>query len=195
LVENPTEHVFGGHREISRRLKDPLIDTDDTLLCFGETETTARRAYLSAIRMGCRELGRESDQGPEEAGVWIQADRELERDDAGPYIDVLGRSTAPERRDLSAEEFIAEGARHLEVETADLASRTRRRPVVEARRLLLSLGRERWAQKANELGAVLGKKADTISYLAREGIRQRLEDKAFARRYEALDEAMIGDAR
>jgi REP element-mobilizing transposase RayT len=195
LVENPTEHVCSGHREISRRLKDPLIDTDGTLLCFGETETTARRAYLAAIRMGCRELGRGPDQRTEEGSVWIQADRELEPDDAGPYIDVLGRSTGPERRDLSAEEFIAEGARHLEVETADLASRTRRRPVVEARRLLLSLGRERWAQKANELGAALGKKADTISYLAREGIRQRLEDEAFASRYEALDEAMIGDVR
>ena len=57
------------------------------------------------------------------------------------------------------------------------------------------MGRERWGQKANELGATLGKKADTISYLAREGIRQRLEDEVFARRYEALDEVMIGDPR
>jgi len=40
---------------------------------------------------------------------------------------------------------------------------------------------------------VLGKKADTISYLAREGSRHRLKDEDFARRYEALDEAMIGE--
>ena len=65
--------------------------------------------------------------------------------------------------------------------------------MVEARRLLLTLGRERWGQKATDLGAVLGKKADAISYLAREGIRQRLEDEVVAGRYEALDEAMIGD--
>jgi len=60
--------------------------------------------------------------------------------------------------------------------------------------LLLTLGRDRWGQKATDLGAALGKKADTISYLAREGIRQRLEVEDFARRYEALDQAMIDDA-
>jgi hypothetical protein len=38
-----------------------------------------------------------------------------------------------------------------------------------------------------------GKSADTISYLAREGLKQRLEDVGFARRYEALDQAMIGN--
>jgi hypothetical protein len=58
--------------------------------------------------------------------------------------------------------------------------------------LLFALGRERWAQEATELGAALGKKAEIVSYLAREGIRQRLEDEEFAKRYEALDDAMIG---
>jgi len=54
--------------------------------------------------------------------------------------------------------------------------------VVESRRLLLALGRERWGQRATDLGTVLGEKADTISYLAREGVRQRLEDEVFAER-------------
>ena len=89
------------------------------------------------------------------------------------------------------------GGRHgvTWIDVEDLASRGRRRELVESRRLPLALGRERWGQKATDLGAVLGKKADTISYLAREGIRQRLEDEVFTGRYEALDEAMIGDSR
>jgi len=193
LVENPTEHVFGGHREIANRVKNPLIDVDESLLSFGENEKAARKAYLAAIRLGCRQLGRGLQQGAEAPGIWFRADRDLEPDDAGPYIDVLGRSTGPERKPLSAEDFIDRGARHLEIDVADLASRTRRRHVVEARRLLLTLGRERWGQKANRLAVVPGKKADTISYLAREGIRHRLIDEDFARRYEALDEAMIGE--
>lgn len=195
LVENPTEHVFGGHREIVKRVKHPLVDTDETLMSFGETEKTARKGYLAAIRFGCREFGREVEQGATAPGIWIRAERDLEPNDTGPYIDVLGRSTGPERRDLPADGFIAEGARHLEIDVADLASRTRQRHVVEARRLLLALGRERWGQRANDLGRALGKKADTISYVAREGIRLRLEDELFARRYETLDEAMIGDTR
>jgi hypothetical protein len=60
--------------------------------------------------------------------------------------------------------------------------------------LILTLGRERWGQKTKDLGAALSKKADTISYIAREGIRQRLEDVDFSRRYEALDKAMIDNA-
>jgi putative transposase len=195
LVENPTEHVFGGHREIVKRLKNPLIDSDETQLCFGQTEKTARKAYLSAIRLGCRELGLEVKPNVEAPGIWVRPERELEPGDEGPYIDILGRSTGPERRNLPADEFVAKGARHLEVEVADLASRTRRRNVVEARRLIVALGRERWGQKANELGAALGKEGDTISYVAREGIRQRLEDKDFARRYDALDQAIIGEAQ
>ena len=193
LVDDPSDHVFGGHREIAKRLRDPLIDADEALLSFGETEKAARKAYLSSIRIGCRELGRQVVQRTETPGIWLQADRDLEPESDGPYIDVLGRSTGPERRNLSAAEFIAEGARHLEIDLADLASRKRQRGVVEARRLILTLGRERWGQKAKDLGAALSKKADTVSYLAREGIRQRLEDADFSRRYEALDKAMIGD--
>lgn len=193
LVERPADHVFGGHREIAKRPKNPLIDIDETLLCFGETEKAARKAYLASIRLGCRELGGDVSQRVDAGKIWMRADRKLKPDDEGPYIDVLGRSTGPERRDLSTDEFIAEGARHLGIDVEDLASRTRRRDVVEARRLLLALGRERWSQRANQLGAALGKTADTISYLAREGIKQRLEDEGFARRYEALDQAMIGN--
>ena len=48
-----------------------------------------------------------------------------------------------------------------------------------------------WGQRAKDLGTALDKKADTISYLAREGIRQRLEDEGFSGQYEALDEEMI----
>jgi REP element-mobilizing transposase RayT len=195
LVENPSDHVFGGHREIVKRLKEPLIDVDEALLCFGQTEREARGAYLSAIRLGRRELGRELREKAEAPSVWLREDRELAADDTGPYIDVLGRSTGPERKHLSAEEFIDKGARRLGVEIAELASRTRRRDVVEVRRLLITLGRERWGQKAKDLGAALGKKADTISYIAREGIRQRLENEGFSKRYEVLDEAMIDDAR
>jgi len=192
LVKHPTDHVFGGHREIVKRVRNPLIDGDESLLSFGVTESVARKAYFSAIQFGCRELGRDVQPESDAPGIWVQADRNLAPDDTGPYVDVLGRSTGPERRGLSADEFVIEGAQRLGIDVEDLASSGRRRDVVESRRLLLALGRERWGQKATDLGVVLGKKADTISYLAREGIKQRLEDEVFAGRYEALDEAMIG---
>ena len=154
LVTSPTDHVFGGHREIVRRVSNPLIDIDDTLLSFGETERAARKAYLSAIRLGCRELGR-MPRGESETRVWLRKNRDLAPDDSAPYIDVLGRSTGPERAELRAEDFVRRCAAILEIEMDELASRSRQRRVVGARRLVVTLGRERWAQSTNRLAAVL----------------------------------------
>ena len=195
LVENPTDHVFCGHREIVKRVSSPVIDVDEFLLSFGQTQRSARKAYLSTIRLGCREIGRNSQEEAGPTRIWLGQDRDLEPDDSRPYIDVLGRSTGPERDRLSADEFILRCASYLNVDVGDLASRSRQRRVVEARRLVVTLGRERRGQSAKELASALGKSADTVSYLSREGIRRRMEDGDFARRYEALDVEMIGDVR
>jgi chromosomal replication initiation ATPase DnaA len=96
---------------------------------------------------------------------------------------------------VSADTFIDRCATHLDIEVAELASRSRQQRVVEARRLVITLGRERWGQSAKELASALGKSADTVSYLSREGIRQRMEDEGFSQRYEALDAEMVGGSR
>ena len=191
LVSNPADHVFSGHREIVKRVSAPLIDVDVALLSFGETERASRKSYLSAIRFGCRELGKEVRAGDETAGIWLRKDRMLAPDETGPYVDVLGRSTGPERAELTAEDFVNRCAALLDVEPGELASRSRIRRVVEARRLVVSLGRERWGQSTNKLGLVLDKSADTVSYLGREGVKHRLEDEGFADRYEVLDAEMV----
>ncbi len=63
--------------------------------------------------------------------------------------------------------------------------------MVEARRLMVALGREPWGQSTQELASVRDKSADTVSFLTREGVRHRLEDNGFVLRYEALDAEMI----
>ena len=91
-----------------------------------------------------------------------------------------------------AREFIERSAAILHIDVADLASRSRQHHVVEARRLIVILGRERWAQSTKDLASALQKSADTVTYIQREGVRQRLEDEAFSRRYENLDEQLVG---
>ena len=191
LVDRPVDHVFSGHREIVKSVSNPVVDVDECLLSFGQTQREARKTYLSAIRAGCRGLGREGGGDTGSPRIWFQPDRELAPDDSGPYIDVLGRSTGPERNELSAGEFIERCTAILGVEVADLTSRSRHRDVVESRRLIVTLGRERWAQSTKDLASALGKSADTVSYIQREGVRQRLVDKVFSRRYEDLDERLI----
>jgi REP element-mobilizing transposase RayT len=195
LVDRPVEHVFSGHREIVRGVSKPVIDVDDCLLSFGQTQREARRAYLSAIRSGCRDLGREGGGETGSPRIWLRLDRELAPDDSGPYIDVLGRSTGPERGELSAGDFIERCAAILGIDVADLTSRSRRHDVVEARRMIVTLGRERWAQRTKDLASALEKSSDTVTFIQREGTRQRLDDEVFSRRYEKLDHGLIGSER
>ena len=58
--------------------------------------------------------------------------------------------------------------------------------------MIVILGRERWAQSTRDLASALQKSADTVTYIQREGVRQRLEDEEFSRPYENLDEELVG---
>jgi len=58
--------------------------------------------------------------------------------------------------------------------------------------MIITLGRERWAQSTKELASALQKSADTVTYIQREGVKQRLDDGEFSRRYEDLDAALVG---
>ncbi len=83
----------------------------------------------------------------------------------------------------------------IDVDVAGLASRSRQPLLVEARRLIITLGRERWAQRTTDLASALQKSADTVTYIQREGVRQRLGDEAFLQRYGNLDAVLNGDRR
>jgi len=67
--------------------------------------------------------------------------------------------------------------------------------VVEARRLIITLGGERWAQSTKDLASALDKNPDWATSSQREGARQRLDDEAFSRRYKHLDEGLVGGGR
>jgi len=105
---------------------------------------------------------------------------------------VLGRSTGPERDDLSAEEFIERSAAILHIDVADLASRSRQHHVVEARRLIVTLGRERWARSTKNLASARQKNSDTVTSIQREGVGPRLKVEELLRRYGNLDEELAG---
>ncbi len=112
----------------------------------------------------------------------------------GGIYHVYNRFASGERDELSAEDFIGRSAAVLDIDVA-VASRSRQTHVVEARRLIIALGRERWVQSTKDLASALEKSADTVTYIQREGVRQRLDDEEFSLRFENLDEALIGRGR
>jgi len=188
LADDPAGYPFGGHREVKREIRAPLVDVDEMLLCFGESKKVARRNYLRAIRIGI------DPDAPEIESSWHPFDR-IKDDplDIGAnaiHVDVLGRSTDLERPTLEAEEFVRRVCELADFDFEVLASRARDRDTAEKRRIIATLGVERWRQKGTEIAAVLKKNQDVVSWWVGEGVRRRLEDDAFAAEIDRLDQQL-----
>lgn len=188
MVEDPVEYPFAGHREVKKRFRSPLVDIDEMLVCFGETSKAARQNYLRAIRIGV------DPDAPEIESTWhpfdFTNDTPLQVNADGLHVDVLGRSTDLERPTLKAEDFITKVCEFAGVDFGHLASRARDRDTARARRLVVTLGVERWHQKGTALARVLNKNPDVVSWWVGEGIRRRLEDEKFAAKLVKLDEEL-----
>jgi len=194
IVEDPANHELGGHWEIVKRVKAPLVDVHDTLLCFGETTRSARRSYLSAMRAGCDSTG---DGIAEVKSLRSLSwhDEELEPKPGQEHVDVLGRSTGLERPVMPAAEFVEQVCRLLGTEPERLASRARDSATAEMRRVVATLGVERWGQKGRDIAGVLNKNPDVVSWWVGQGARRRLEDREYAQRLDDLDRALAEGAR
>jgi hypothetical protein len=189
-VENLANDVFCGHREIVRRIRKPLIDVDDALLCFGTSSRSARRAYISSIRAGMETI-RKGPVGESPGFRSLEwSDRKLEAKPGQEYIDELGRSTGRVRESLTAERYLAEACGLLNVNMERLAGRTKDRETAEVRRLVAALGVERWRQRCKDLAEVLGKNPDVVSYWVVEGVRRRRDDPSFAKRFDEYDKRL-----
>ena len=185
VVEDAAAYPFGGHREVKKRVRSPLVNVEELLLCFGTTEKVARRNYLSAMRV-------ESDPGSAEHRFsWhpfkASRDAELEVNGEAASVDFLGRSTGLERPQVEAAEFLGLACKVAGLNLERLSSRSRDRATAAARRLVVTLGVERWGQRGTDLARVLRKNGDVVSAWVGEGVRKRLDDVEFARDMDRLD--------
>ena len=146
--------------------------------------------HLNPVRAGCESAGDGSAEvKPFRSLSWC--DEELEAKPGQEHVDVLGRSTGFERPLLPAAQFVEQVCRLLEVEPERLASRVRDSATAEMRRLVATLGVERWGQKGRDIAAVLDKNPDVVSWWVGEGARRRLEDPEYAQRLDELDRALV----
>ena len=185
LVDDPEEYPFAGHREVKRRFRSPLVDVDDMLLCFGETQKAARRSYLRAMKIGVDPEVPEPEPTWHPFGGGKEAPLEVKSDVI--HVDVLGRTTDLERPALEADEFVDRICELAGFDPDQLTSRARDRGTANARKVVATLGVERWSQKRTALAAVLNKNPDVVSFWAGEGARRRQEDPEYAAMLDELD--------
>ena len=167
-----------------KKTANPIVDVDDTLVVFGETLRTARRSYLRAMESAPETTW--SKGGFRSLPWWHRSDRVLEPTDV-EYVDVLGRSTGLERPKLEAEDFVRSVCLLLEEDVDRLSGRARDSSTAASRRLLATLGIERWGQRAKDLARVLNKHPDVVSDWASRGGSLRQVDPGFSEEVEQLD--------
>lgn len=100
---------------------------------------------------------------------WWTCDRELDLGEGRPYVDVLGRSTGPERPHLEPGDFENMASELLNVGVDQLASKRQDRATARLRRMAASCGIERWGQRAGKLAEVLCKHTVVVSRWGQRG--------------------------
>ena len=106
------------------------------------------------------------------------------------HVDLQGRTTDLERPRLEADDFINRVCELAGFDPDQLASRARDRDTANARKVVATLGVERWSQNRTELAAVLNKNPDVVSFWAGEGGRRRQEDLDYAEMLDDLDKRL-----
>jgi hypothetical protein len=81
----------------------------------------------------------------------------------------------------------------MEIDVERVAGRTRDPETARARRIIATLGVERWGQRCVDLARVLHKNPHVVSWWVSQGCRQRREDPSFSSTIEELDDALSGD--
>jgi REP element-mobilizing transposase RayT len=186
IVEDPAEYRWSGHRELIRKVEDPIVDVDDALMAFGSSLRSARAAYVRSLR-GNREtewVGETLSRLP----WWLDRDeREIQPVDSGPHVDIHGRSTGLDRPVLSAAEYLEAVEDELGVELGEIAGRGRKPAIVQVRDLVAVLGVERYGVSVKGLSEVTGRQRVTVSKWVARGAEKRSSDSAFERRVDDLD--------
>jgi REP element-mobilizing transposase RayT len=185
LVDDSADYRLCGHRELLGKVRSPLADVDDALICFGDTVRRARQAYRQRIRAA---LGEDADSDSSVGGFRLMDmyDRDLEGR-GGAFVDEQGRSTGLERPRLEAAEFLTLACESLGTEMEFLASTRRDRTRAQLRVLVTTVGIERWGQRSGALAPLLRKHPDAVSRWVREGAQRRLTDPEFSNAMDDLD--------
>ena len=95
-----------------------------------------------------------------------------------------------ERPRSEASEFVRRVCELAGHDPDQLGSRARDRNTADARKVVATLGVERWSQRRAALAAVLNKNPDVVSFGVGEGAPRRQEEPEWAARLDELDERL-----
>jgi REP element-mobilizing transposase RayT len=187
ISSSPVDYPLSGHREIMVTTPSGLADMDQTLLVFGDTVFAGRHYYSESLAAGYQA----DFTKLVESSLWgNDVERELVPT-AAASVDHLGRSTGPDRPTVRPELFVLSSCELLNIDVQRITGRKRDPVTAWYRRLIATVGIERWRQKSTDLGTVLNKNPDVVRRWASLGSRLRSADDSWAVEIEDLDIRLI----
>lgn len=195
-VDDAGLYPYSGHWEITHRMPRPLVDVDDTLLCFDERRAVARRAYLAGIQAGeeAEKTAGELSTARAESRWWETIPWKEEGLKRSPVHAVRHGADELERRP-AVRELLTLICEELSVAQAVLCGHGRTRQLATSRRLVAAVLMERWGVPRHELAALLDRNPEVVSHWASEARARRADDGEFAARIEGLDAAVRARSR
>jgi len=196
IVKGAAKYRWCGHREVlGEAVGRRLVDVDETLLAFDPKRRRAMAGYRSAMSTGLEEDW--WGEGPGRLPWWRvgrppkSADgEEIIPDETRPRIGMDGLGNVTLRPRLALEDFLERGAEAVGISLADLRSRKRRAPIVEAREILAWLGVELHGFTVRETAKGLEKYVETTSRLVSRAAARRVEDQVYKERIQRIDSAI-----
>jgi len=193
IVKDASKYRWCGHREVlGKAVGRRLVDVDETLLAFHPKRRNALAGYRSAMSLALSEDWR--SEGPGRLPWWRigrpqKSDKEADIavDEKRPRMQMNGLSNVRARPKMELNRFLELGAAACNVEIADLSSKKRRTPIVEAREILAWLGVELYGFKVKEIAAGFEKYRETASRLVARAAQRQVVDQDFADRVRRVD--------
>ena len=185
IVKDSGKYRWCGHREVlGKAVGRRLVDVGEMLVTFDPNRRRALAGYRSAMSTGLEKDWRR--EGPGRLPWWrvgrppMSDDGEdIAVDETRPRIGMDGLSNVSLRPRVALEDFLALGAEAIGIALADLRSRKRRAPVVEAREILAWLAVELYGFTVKEVASGLEKYLETTSRLVSRAAARRVADQRF----------------
>jgi len=172
LVKDPGKWTFSGHYELVKRTRCSVLDVDEMLQGFGDERSTARRAYVRAMRAGQREpwIGEDPGRLP-----WWRfgaaPQEELELREEVPFA-AASQGSALDRPEVSPQQVVAAAGKVVGVDPSRLTGHGRERELTRVREALAVVACDRYGVRVKDLARAMGKRPDLVStWLRRAAVR------------------------
>jgi len=192
IVDDPSDYVYSGHREVIGRCQPHVINLQSVLLGYGgEGPVEGVNGYHDWIRAVAEARWKATDLS--DLPWWSPAHHvdEIATAEQHPEVQTFdGQRLAEERAEFELSDFVDRFESVSGVDIDELVSRHRSVRHITGRIEFCSLAVSRYRLRACDIAALLGKGRNSVTRWLSQGLSRERDNPEFAARLDALDTAI-----